>query len=95
MCLHYFTSLYQILSAVSEYFLNNINTCLKKRKGNLNIDRMSNKRKYDNKFFERKEKRSTQDRNEKKHTLDSDEEDFVDETNVLDENDIEGEEDGK
>lgn len=56
---------------------------------------MSNKRKYDNKFFERKEKRSAQDRNEKKHTLDSDEEDFVDETNVLDENDIEGEEEGK
>ncbi|XP_066249313.1 CD2 antigen cytoplasmic tail-binding protein 2 homolog [Euwallacea similis] len=59
---------------------------------------MSNKRKHDNRFSEGNEKRFTRrrvhDPNEKKHTLDSDEEDYVDESNVLDENDIEGEEEG-
>lgn len=52
------------------------------------------KRKYESQFFESEGKRFAGKPDEKKHTLDSDEEDYVDETNVLDENDIEGEEDG-
>lgn len=53
------------------------------------------KRKYENNFFQPNEKKNTNLLNDgKKHTLDSDEEDYVDETNVLDENDIEGEEEG-
>lgn len=52
------------------------------------------KRKYESQFFEPDEKRITGPDEQEKHTLDSDEEDYVDETNVLDDNDIEGEEEG-
>ncbi|XP_050299088.1 CD2 antigen cytoplasmic tail-binding protein 2 homolog isoform X2 [Anthonomus grandis grandis] len=52
------------------------------------------KRKYQNEFYETTGKRFTAKPDQKKHTLDSDEEDFVDDTNVLNEDDIEGEEDG-
>lgn len=53
------------------------------------------KRKYENLFSEPSRKRFVPEPNAKKHTLDSDEEDYVDDNNVMDENDIEGEEDGE
>ncbi|KAH1016612.1 hypothetical protein HUJ04_007802 [Dendroctonus ponderosae] len=52
------------------------------------------KRKFENLFSEPSRKRHAAEPNTKKHTLDSDEEDYVDDSNVMDENDIEGEEDG-